>query len=139
MRGIVIARVFIAVTLAVIGVAVIFRRYLPTLPFKVGDTVQVGGRLGKVEATTVLNTRLRTFDGKTVFMPNRKILNEDVINYHFTPERQIRTNPALLWDPLRRRPHQGESSDRRHSRRRTKNPRQTCDQSICGESEREQR
>jgi small conductance mechanosensitive channel len=98
MRGIVIARVFIVVTLAVIGVTVIFRRYLPTLPFKVGDTVQVSGRLGKVEATTVLNTRLRTFDGKTVFMPNRKILNEDVVNYHFTPERQIRLSFGIHYD-----------------------------------------
>jgi small conductance mechanosensitive channel len=37
--------------------------------------------MGKVEAIRFLNTRLQTFDGKTFFVPNRKILDDIVINY----------------------------------------------------------
>ena len=37
--------------------------------------------LGKVEGTTFLNTRMRTLDGLTVFIPNRQIFNDIVINY----------------------------------------------------------
>jgi small conductance mechanosensitive channel len=90
MPGAVVYRILATIALAVIAVIIIFRPLIPTLPFKVGNTVEAGGLLGKVEATTILNTRLKTFDGKTVFVPNRKILDDNVINYHFTPERQVR-------------------------------------------------
>ncbi|MCP3875585.1 MAG: mechanosensitive ion channel family protein [Desulfobacteraceae bacterium] len=81
-----------------IGIIVIFRPLIPTLPFKVGNTVKAGNILGKVEATTVLNTRLRTFDGKTFFVPNRKILDDIVINYHFTKTRKIMINVVIRYD-----------------------------------------
>lgn len=90
MRGVVIFRILGAIAVAAVGVIVLFRPLVPTLPFKVGNTIQAGGLLGTVEATTILNTQLRTFDGKTVFIPNRMILNETVVNFHFTPTRQIR-------------------------------------------------
>jgi small conductance mechanosensitive channel len=38
----------------------------------------------------MVHTRMKTFDGKTVFIPNSKILNDYVINYHYTPERRIK-------------------------------------------------
>lgn len=85
-----VASILATISLAAIGLIVVFRPYIPSLPFKAGNTVKAGGLLGTVEATTLLNTRLRTFDGKTVFVPNRKILSENVINYHFDPTRQIR-------------------------------------------------
>ena len=56
---IVIRRILIAITLAVVAILIIFRPYIPTLPFKVGNTIKTGDLLGKVEATTFLNTRLR--------------------------------------------------------------------------------
>jgi small conductance mechanosensitive channel len=86
------------ITLTTAGVIAVFRPLIPTLPFKVGNTVKAGDLLGKVEATTVLNTRLRTFDGKTVFVPNRKILNEDIINYHFTPSRRFTVKVNIKYD-----------------------------------------
>ena len=63
-----VVRFLAILTLASIGIVMVFRPLIPTLPFKVGNTVKVGDLLGKVEATTVLNTRLKTFDGKTVFI-----------------------------------------------------------------------
>lgn len=86
------------VILSAIGVIVIFRPLIPTLPFKVGNVVKAGTLLGKVEATTILNTRLRTFDGKTFFVPNRKILDDIVINYHFTKTRRIKIDLTIRYD-----------------------------------------
>ena len=93
----IIRRVLFACILAAVGLIVIFRPYIPTLPYKVGNTIEVGGLVGIVEATTVLHTRLKTFDGKTVFIPNRMILNDVVNNYHFTPTRRIRVDVTISY------------------------------------------
>jgi len=85
-----IFRLIILGALAIIAIMLVLRPYLPTLPFKVGNTVKVGSLLGKIEATTLVNTRMKTFDGKTVFIPNSKILNDFVINYHYTPSRRLK-------------------------------------------------
>jgi small conductance mechanosensitive channel len=90
--------IIMIVCLVSIGIIVMFRPLLPTLPFKVGNTVKAGNILGKVEATTVLNTRLRTFDGKTFFVPNRRIIDDVVINYHFTKTRKIMINVIIRYD-----------------------------------------
>jgi len=95
---IIIRRIFIAITLAAVGLIVLFRPFIPTLPFKVGNTIKTGDLFGKVEATTFLNTRLRTFEGLTVFVPNSKILNDYVINYHFTPTRRIKVDVGIRYD-----------------------------------------
>ena len=90
---------FLAIlTLGAIGMVVVFRPLIPSLPFKVGNTVKIGDLLGKIEATTILNTRLRTFDGKTFFVPNRKILDDIVINYHFSDSRRIKINVGIRYD-----------------------------------------
>ena len=91
-------RFLIILTLAAIGIIMVFRPLIPTLPFKVGNTIMAGDLLGKVEATTVLNTRLRTFDGTTVFVPNRIILNDVIVNYHFTPTRKFYLKINILYD-----------------------------------------
>lgn len=86
------------VCLAAVGIIVLFRPLLPTLPFKVGNVVKAGDLLGRIEATTILNTRLKTFDGKTFFVPNRKILDDIVINYHFTQTRRIKIDVGIRYD-----------------------------------------
>jgi len=98
MNTLVIRRVIFLVSLAVIGIIAIFRPLLPTLPFKVGNTVKVGDLLGKIEATTLLNTRMKTFDGRTVFIPNSKIVNDYVINYHFTGTRRVKVDVGIGYD-----------------------------------------
>ncbi len=47
---------------------------------------------------TFLNTRMRTFDGKTFFVPNRQILNEIVINYQFSGTRRIKIDIGIRYD-----------------------------------------
>jgi small conductance mechanosensitive channel len=94
----VVIRLLILVALAAISLILILRPYIPTLPFKAGQTVKVGDLLGKVESTSLINTRLRTFDGKTFFVPNRLILNDIVQNYHFTPDRRIKLDVGIRYD-----------------------------------------
>lgn len=93
-----IIQLLIIVALCVICLIILFRPFLPTLPFKVGNTVKAGNLLGKVEATTFLNTRMKTFDGKTFFVPNRQILDDIVINYHFTKTRRVKINVGIRYD-----------------------------------------
>jgi small conductance mechanosensitive channel len=97
-KPIIIFRFLTIVTLIAVGLIIFFRPFLPSLPFKVGNTVKAGNLLGKVEAITFLNTRLRTFDGKTFFVPNRQILNDIVINYHFTQTRRVKINMVIGYD-----------------------------------------
>ena len=98
MHTIIINRILASITLAAVGLIVLFRPYIPTLPFKVGNTIKTGDLFGKVEATTFLNTRLKTFEGLTVFVPNSKILNDYLINYHFTPTRRVKVDVGIRYD-----------------------------------------
>lgn len=97
-KPLVIFRVLMIGSLAVVGIMALFRSYLPTLPFEAGNTVKAAGILGKVEAITFLNTRMKTFDGLTVFIPNRQILNDVVINYHFTATRKVKVDVGIGHD-----------------------------------------
>lgn len=91
-------KLIIVVTLLVVAIILLCRRYLPNLPFVVGNTVKTGDLIGKIEATNFLNTRMRTFDGRTVWIPNRKIINDYLINYHFTPSRRIHLDMVIRYD-----------------------------------------
>ncbi len=91
-------RLVAIIVLIVVGVMIFLRPLIPTLPFKVGNNVKAGDLLGKVEAISFLNTRLKTFDGKTFFVPNRQILDDIVINYHFTKTRRIKVNVSIRYD-----------------------------------------
>ena len=90
--------------LALIGVAVIgalviiLRPLFPSMPFKIGNTVMVGGQLGKVEAMNAMYTRMRTFDGKTLFVPHTAVLKDTLVNYHFTPNRRIEVDVAINYE-----------------------------------------
>jgi len=86
------------ICLVAIAAITIFRPLIPTLPFKPGNVVQLGNLFGTIESTSLLNTRLRTFDGKTFFVPNRQILDDIVINYHFTKTRRIKANITIQYD-----------------------------------------
>ena len=50
-------------------------------PFNINDTVEVGENFGKVKALEFRYTKLKTFDGKDVYIPNSDVLTEPVTNY----------------------------------------------------------
>ena len=97
MRDLVIARLLVAVALFVIGFIILLRPYIPTLPFKIGNTVQIEKVVGKVEAITFTYTRLKTFDGKTLFIPNQMLFKTVINNFHFTPTRRVRVKVSISY------------------------------------------
>jgi len=54
---------------------------LMTKPFKVGDTVEIGGILGTVDKVSIFNTKIKTPDNKVVYVPNSKVTGSEIINY----------------------------------------------------------
>ena len=50
-------------------------------PFNVNDTVDIDGNFGKVKALEFRYTKLKTFDGRDVYIPNSDVLTKPVVNY----------------------------------------------------------
>ena len=53
-------------------------------PLKEGDTIEADGVTGKVEAITILYTRIVTADNKTVFIPNGVVASGKIIMIFFS-------------------------------------------------------
>jgi small-conductance mechanosensitive channel len=49
-------------------------------PFEIGDWVVIGDHEGTVTDITIINTRIRNFDGETVVLPNDLASNQTVVN-----------------------------------------------------------
>ncbi len=58
------------------GVILSFNR-----PFDVNDTVEIGNNFGRVKALEFRYTKLKTFDGKDVYIPNSDVITQPVTNY----------------------------------------------------------
>lgn len=58
-------------------------------PFLAGDTVEIDGTVGIVQTIGILYTKLKTFDGKSVLVPNGKVTESKLINYTETPTRRV--------------------------------------------------
>ncbi len=58
-------------------------------PFSAGDTVELDGTVGVVQAIGILYTKLGTFDGKTILIPNGNVTSARLINYTETPTRRV--------------------------------------------------
>lgn len=50
-------------------------------PFDVNDGVDIGGIAGTVEAVGLFETKLRTFDGIPLVIPNGKVRNKEIRNF----------------------------------------------------------
>lgn len=50
-------------------------------PFNVNETVSIGDIFGKVKNIEFRYTKLRTFDGRDVYIPNSDVITEPVFNY----------------------------------------------------------
>lgn len=58
------------------GIILAFNR-----PFRVGDTVELDGRLGKVVTLNMRTSHIKTFDGKDIYIPNANVIKTPVVNY----------------------------------------------------------
>jgi small-conductance mechanosensitive channel len=59
-------------------------------PFRVGDMIKFGERIGTVEDITLRHTVLRNFENKRVIVPNSVISNEVIENFHIGEEKICR-------------------------------------------------
>lgn len=58
-------------------------------PFVAGDTIEIDGSIGSVRTISILYTKIETFDGKSVLIPNGKVSEAKITNYTETPTRRI--------------------------------------------------
>ena len=58
-------------------------------PFRIGDAVDIGGTAGAVEDVGLFVTKMRTFDGVPVFMPNGRIWGNEIKNFSRAERRRI--------------------------------------------------
>lgn len=58
------------------GIIIAFER-----PINIGDQIEVGGRLGKVMEIGIRSSKLATFDGADVVIPNGDLLNQHLVNW----------------------------------------------------------
>lgn len=61
-------------------------------PFRVGDLIHVNNNLGFVQKIDILYTRIKTFDGRAITMPNGNVSNSDVDNRTMEKFRRIDLN-----------------------------------------------
>jgi small conductance mechanosensitive channel len=58
-------------------------------PFRIGDNISVAGFDGTVTAIDLRSTEIRTFDGRTVIVPNADVLNDAIINFTRSVNRRV--------------------------------------------------
>jgi len=58
-------------------------------PFKVGDTIEAQGFIGKVHEIQIFNTIMKTFDNKMIYIPNGTLSNGNITNYSREPIRRV--------------------------------------------------
>ncbi len=58
-------------------------------PYRVGDLVEVGGRMGTVKALDLMVTELTTPDNLKITAPNGKIFGEFIVNYSKPAKRRV--------------------------------------------------
>ena len=58
-------------------------------PFDIGDVVEAGGVLGKVDAMTLVSTGILTFDNQRLTVPNKKIWGEVIRNVTAEETRRV--------------------------------------------------
>lgn len=57
--------------------------------FRTGDIIEAAGVVGEVESLDLFSTQMRTADNKTVFVPNGKLVNDNIINYSMKGTRRL--------------------------------------------------
>ncbi|MEB3229119.1 MAG: mechanosensitive ion channel domain-containing protein [Synechocystis sp.] len=66
------------------GILLVIFRY-----FRVGDRIEVGGIMGKVESIQILSTTLCTPDNRLVTIPNKQVIDSNIVNHVGKPIRRL--------------------------------------------------
>ena len=57
--------------------------------FKAGDLIEAAGVLGVVESLNIFSTQMKTGDNKTIYVPNGKLVGDNIINYSAKGTRRV--------------------------------------------------
>ena len=71
---------------------------LSTHPFAAGDAVEVGGVQGKVEEVGMRATKVRTWDGLRVEVPNRSVLGSPITVFSYHRDRRFEVLVGVGYD-----------------------------------------
>ncbi len=63
-------------------------------PISVGDTVEVGPLIGNVSSMGLRSSKVKTFDGSEVIVPNSNLVTKEVINWTLSDNRRRLTIPV---------------------------------------------
>lgn len=66
--------------------------------FRIGDTVEIEGKVGKVVDIRMRNTVIKGFDNKIITIPNSKTAESMVINYSREPTRRINVPIGIAYE-----------------------------------------
>ncbi len=91
-------RVIMLIVMISVATFIIAKPFIPQLPFKKGNIIQVAGAMGIVDMITIMHTRVRTFDGKVIYIPNHKVLNDQVVNSSARPNRRLDIDFFIPYD-----------------------------------------
>ncbi len=58
-------------------------------PFSTGDSVSIGDISGSIEKVGFKTTKIRSFDGQLIIVPNEKLTTADVMNYDKVERRRV--------------------------------------------------
>ena len=58
-------------------------------PYKIGDIVEIEGRVGEVTKIELRTTSLTTFQGLEVYIPNKDMFTKALVNFTSTPKRRV--------------------------------------------------
>lgn len=67
-------------------------------PFQIQDLVQLDGQLGHVEDVGFRSTRIRTWDGHLITMPNDKVINSTIDNLGARPAIRRKSDITITYD-----------------------------------------
>ena len=67
-------------------------------PVSVGDAADIGGILGTVEGIDLFQTRVRTFDGVPIVVPNSKIRSGAIHNFTRASQRRIDLSIGIAYE-----------------------------------------
>ncbi|HIJ40452.1 MAG TPA: mechanosensitive ion channel [Deltaproteobacteria bacterium] len=96
--GALLFRVIMVIVMVSVAAYIIGKPYIPQLPFKKGEVIQIGDSMGTVDLITIMHTRIKTFDGKVIYIPNHKVLNDKVTNTSVRPNRRLDIRFYIAFD-----------------------------------------
>lgn len=99
MLGVPINTIMSLVVIVILGISIAFKTVLENIgagflmlifkPFKTGDYVETIEVAGIVSDMHLFSTTLKTFDNKTIIVPNSKLTNQSITNYTRQEKRRV--------------------------------------------------